>query len=124
MLKESSFAPDGSPLCIYGDPAYPLRVHLQTGFNTIGITPEEDEYNQRMSASRVSVEWVFGDIVKYFAFCDFKKNLKVGLSPIGKIYVVSALLQNIHCCLYGSNTSRRFECQPPILEEYLVEKDV
>ena len=26
-LDQYSFAPDGSPLCIYGDPAYPLSIH-------------------------------------------------------------------------------------------------
>ena len=30
-LGQHSLAPDGSPLCIYGDPAYPLSIHLQTG---------------------------------------------------------------------------------------------
>lgn len=30
-----------------------------------------------MSKVRVFVEWVFGDIINYFKFLDFKKNLKV-----------------------------------------------
>ena len=37
-----------------------------------------------MSQVRVSVEWLFGDIVNYFKFLDFKKNLKIGMSSIGK----------------------------------------
>ena len=31
-LEQISFAPDNTALCIYGDPAYPLWEHLQTGF--------------------------------------------------------------------------------------------
>ena len=27
-----------------------------------------------MSGVRVSVEWIFGDIITYFKFLDFKKN--------------------------------------------------
>ena len=27
-FQQHSFAPNGDPLCIYGDPAYPFRVHL------------------------------------------------------------------------------------------------
>ena len=30
-----------------------------------------------MSEDRASIEWVFGDIVNYFAFMDFEKNLKL-----------------------------------------------
>ena len=30
-----------------------------------------------MSEVRVSVEWIFGDIINYFKFLDYKKNLKV-----------------------------------------------
>lgn len=31
-LSQYLFAPDGKPLCVYGDPASPLRVHLQGPF--------------------------------------------------------------------------------------------
>ena len=27
---------------------------------------------------RISVEWLFGDVINYFKFFDFKKNLKIG----------------------------------------------
>ena len=51
-------------------------------------------YNKAMSAVRMSVEWLFGDIVNYFKFLDFKKNLKLSLSAVGKMYVVCAILRN------------------------------
>ena len=28
QLAQHSHSPTGQPLCIYGDPAYPLRVHI------------------------------------------------------------------------------------------------
>jgi len=52
-----------------------------------------------MSRVRVSVEWDFGDVLNYFKFVDFKKNLKIGVSAVGKIYTVSALLRNAMTCL-------------------------
>ena len=61
---------------------------------------------------------MFGDIINYFKFVDFKKNLKIGLSPVGKIYIVCALLRNALTCLYGNNTSTFFGIDPPVLEEY------
>ena len=118
-LETYSFSPTGQPLCIYGDPAYPHRVHLQCPFARRAVlSPVEQAFNESMSQVRVSVEWVFGDIVNYFKVTDFKKDLKIGLSAVGKFYIVSALLHNAMTCLYGNNTSTYFGVQPPTLDEY------
>ena len=73
-----------------------------------------------MSTVRSSVEWIFGDIVNYFKFLDFKKNLKIGLNAVGKIYVTCALMQNARSILYGSATSEYFGLNPPTLEEFFI----
>ena len=117
-LQEHSFSPNGQPLCIYGDPAYPMRIHLQAPFKGARLTPIQQDFNKAMSQVRISVEWVFGDIIDYFAFLDFRKNLKVGLSAVGKMYAVCALLTNARRCLHKSITSRHFELDPPVLESY------
>ena len=59
------------------------------------FTVDQQAFNKSMSSWRISVEWIFGDILNYFKFLDFKKNLKVGLSAVGKMYLVCALLHNI-----------------------------
>ena len=111
----------GNVLCIYGaDPAYPHRPQLQRPFQGPRITQDEKDWNTAMSKVRASVEWVFGDIINYFKFLDFKKNLKVQLSAVGKMYIVCALLQNARCCLYGSTTSEYFDIQPPSLVDYFI----
>jgi hypothetical protein len=120
LLGQHSFDTAGNPLCIYGDPAYPLRVHLQTGFKGGVLTPQQKFWNKKMSEVRVSVEWLFGDILNYFKFLDFRKNLKIGLNAVGKMYIVCALLNNGRSCLYGSQTSNYFGINPPTLEEYFV----
>ena len=74
-----------------------------------------EQYNKGMSAVRSSVEWLFGDVVNSFKFLDFKKNLKLMLSSIGKMYVVSVLLRNALTCLYGNETSDYFDLSPPSL---------
>ena len=71
-----------------------------------------------MSSMRQAVEWIFGDIVNFFKFLDFKKNLKIGLSLADKMHIVSALLHNARSCFYGTITSKHFECKPPIIKEY------
>ena len=67
------------PLCLYGDPAYPLGVHLQTPFRNVEITSEMQEFNREMSRVRVSVEWMFGNITNYSSFVDFKKADEITL---------------------------------------------
>ena len=62
-------------------------------------------FNESMSAVRESVEWIFADVIKYFKFLDFKKNLKIGLSQVGKMYVVCAILRNSLTCLYSNSTA-------------------
>jgi hypothetical protein len=57
FLEQHAYSPDGEPMCIYGDPAYPLRVHLQASFRDVLMTPAMQEFNRSMSAVRVSVEW-------------------------------------------------------------------
>ena len=43
-------------------------------------------FKEKMSAVRESVEWLFADIINYFKFLDFKKNLRTGFSQVGKMY--------------------------------------
>ena len=117
-LEQYAFSTIEEPMCIYGDPAYPLRVHLQSPFRDARLTPDMVAFNKSMSAARVSVEWIFGEVINSFKFMDFKKNLKIGLSNVGKTYVVCSLLQNAITCLYGNQTSRYFDLQPPSLQEY------
>lgn len=104
-LEQFAFNPAGQPLCVYGNPAYPLRIHLQGPFEYGVLTPQMEEYNHRMSAIRSSVEWLFGDVVNSFKFNDFKKNLKLFLNSVGKMYVVSVILRNALTCLYGNLTN-------------------
>ena len=56
-----------------------------------------EQYNFGMSS--VIVEWLFEDIIK---FLDFKRNLKIGMSSVGKMYLVCALLNNAITCLHGN----------------------
>jgi hypothetical protein len=118
-LDRHAFGMNGNPLCLYGDPAYPLRVHLQSPYPN-PTTAQQAAYNKSMSHVRVSVEWLFADITNWWAFIDFKKKLKLNLSAVGKFYLTCALLTNARTCLYGNVTSQYFEIDPPSLEDYFV----
>ena len=77
---------------IYGDPAYPLRWYLQGPFRRAQITPDQNEFNKSMSKVHITVGWLFENIIENFKFSDYRKSQKIGLSRIGKMYFVSALL--------------------------------
>ena len=103
----------GAPLCIYRDPAYLIRLHLQKLFPNGNLPPpppppQQEEFNKSMSEVRVAVEWLFGDMINWFAFLDFKKKHKIYLSAVGKMYLVCALLTNARTCMYGKHTSEYF----------------
>lgn len=98
-------SPLGQPMCIYRDPAYILRVQLQVSYRNAMFTADTQAFTTCMSEVRVAAEWLFGDIMNYFKVVDFKKNLKIGLNSVGKMYIVCAKLKNALTCLYGNTTS-------------------
>jgi hypothetical protein len=113
--QQFAFSPTGQPMCLYGDPAYPEST-LQAPFRDIRLTPDMERYNKSMSSVRVSVEWIFADMMKTFKYLDFKNNLKIGLSTVGKMYIVCTLVRNALTCMYGNQTL--FDMDPLTIHEY------
>ena len=58
-LKQYCNKADGSPLGIFGDPAYPVRTHIQASYKHNNLSDAEKDFNKTMSSARVSVKWVF-----------------------------------------------------------------
>ena len=80
-LQQNAVDTNGRALCLYGDPAYPLRVQLQRPFQNAILNQQQmdfnksmRDFNKSMSQVRIAVEWLFGDITNWFAFMDFKKK--------------------------------------------------
>ena len=94
-LQRYSVSLYGHTLCIYGDPAYPLRPCFQAPFRGAVLTPYQQGWNKSLTEVRVSVGWMFGDIVNYFEFLDFKKGLKISLSS-----VVEIMISMVKCTLF------------------------
>jgi DDE superfamily endonuclease len=85
---------DGGQYCVYGDPAYMLRPHLQVGYPGLQATPEQHAYNMSMSSERIAFEWFYKDLKQNFTTLDFKRKLKVNEAPIGLLFMSSVLLWN------------------------------
>ena len=76
--------------------------------------------NTSISAVRSSVEWIFGDIMNYFKFLDFRKNLKIGLSAVGEMYITCALMHNARSIYMALSLESILVFNPPTLEEYFI----
>ena len=113
----------GLALYVYGDPAYPLSQYVLRGFKGL-MTPQQRAFSRAMSQVRETVEWSYHLVVTQWAYVDVKSRLKIKQQPVGRIYFVAALLQNMHTCLYGNQIFTYFgEAFPaltiPSLETYL-----
>ena len=133
MLAESNLLPllqqdfhraNGSLLCIYGDPAYPLRAHLQRSFKGNHFPQEQKDFIKSMKTVHVSVEWVFKQIIRYFASMDFKKNNNnntiYNLVLLEKCTLPEHFLTNVNTYLNKSQTSDFFAIEAPLLQEYFI----
>ena len=76
-LQRYSVSPYGNTLCIYGDPAYALRPCFQAPFRGAVLTPDQQVRNKSIKEVRVSVEWIFGDIIITLNFWTLRKTLKL-----------------------------------------------
>ena len=54
-LEKFAFCPAGREMYLYGDPAYPLRIHLQAPFRVGILTPEIHMFNESGNECSTSV---------------------------------------------------------------------
>ena len=112
-------------LYLYGDPVYAPSFGILGPYRAGGrrsLTAQEQATNIKMSSYRIVIEWGFANILNQFTSVEWKRNQKIGLSPIAVNYVVSVLLYNCQTCLRGRNQiSDQFGngIPPPSLETYL-----
>ena len=87
-------------------------------------TPNQEIEDDAASKIRVPNEWTFGKIGLHFPFVNISYRVKLNERDVGNYINVSAILTNIHTCLYGSNCATHFSefghpVYPPQLEEYM-----
>ena len=62
LLDRHAVSPVGLPMCIYGDPAYPIRAPLISPYRNVVLIPEMEAFNTSMSQVQEAVEWLFNDV--------------------------------------------------------------
>ncbi|KIJ51635.1 hypothetical protein M422DRAFT_243936 [Sphaerobolus stellatus SS14] len=118
ILKKHFWTTDGSPLFLYGDPAYTVGPHMLSPYKGPVITPAQQQFNTTMSRIREPIEWIFKEVTQQFSFIDFAHSQKILLTPCALYYLVALLLCNAHTILHYPEISQYFACPPPTLEEY------
>jgi len=110
-------------LCMYGDSIFPVLTHVRRKHKNHPNTAAQSLQNQVMKKARVTIEWDYGRILELWGYVDWRKNCKIlgKGANISKVYLVCALLPNMHCCLYGCETSNYFNCEPPSLYSYMTQ---
>jgi len=108
ILQQHAHAPDGTPLQVYGDPAYSIGRFLISPYQGARIGYDQRQWNRRMSRVRIVAEWAFKEMVNTFGFLDYVKNQKLLLQPVGVQFCVAALLHNAHVCLHRPQVTQFF----------------
>jgi len=109
ILQQHAYAPNGTPLQVYRDPAYSIGRFLLSPYQGPQITLNQRAWNGLMSRLRIVAEWAFKEMVNTFGFLDYMKNQKLLLQPLGIQFRVAALLHNAHVCLHKPQVTQYFE---------------
>ncbi|ETP37297.1 hypothetical protein F442_14888 [Phytophthora nicotianae P10297] len=59
---------------VYGDPAYGCTDVFCCPYKGCSINPHQHAVNKGISSKRVSVEWSYGQITRYFSYLDFTRH--------------------------------------------------
>lgn len=108
-------------LYLYGDPAYSTVYGIMGPYKNYPNRPRtaaHNRFNKTMSRLRIEVEHGFALHQNLWTWNGFHLGLKLRQGA-AICYAISVLLANIWTCLRGNQTSQRFDCAPPAVEEYL-----
>jgi hypothetical protein len=82
--------------------------------NPARLPPHAVAFNNIVYPLHTSVEWGYEKIMKYWAFLDLKKQMKIGKSGIIAMSHMAVFLTNAVTCANGGNQiSTYFNLAPP-----------
>ncbi|KIK58964.1 hypothetical protein GYMLUDRAFT_74737 [Collybiopsis luxurians FD-317 M1] len=105
-------------LIVFRDPAYRCNAHLASPFSNDNITQEQCEWNQEMLQVQIEVEHGFRVVVNNFPFLNVFQKMQIFTSPVRHYYQIGVLLTNALNCFHPNQVSQRFDCPPPLINEY------
>lgn len=109
-----------------GDSAYVEDTHI-TSYKDASANPYFKTWNLAMKRVRISIEWNYGHTASLFKYVQRRDKLQVLRScRVAKVYTVATILRNLHCALYGCQTSNYFGLELPedFIEHYIYQTDL
>jgi hypothetical protein len=120
ILNVHSHGHGGREMTIYGDEGYARRGRVLSPFRGRTLTQEQLTFNSEMRRPRLCVEWAFAHMANHWVFIKHSHNLRMQLSPIGRLYPLCALFSNIQRCIgRRTSTGGYYNMPPPTLHQYL-----
>lgn len=89
-------------------------------FNSKTADAAKMQFNRKMSAVFVALEWDYKDLKQKYSFNDVRRLLTLRYAPIALVYKDGALYLNMATCKYkDGQIGHLFECKAPTFDEYL-----
>jgi hypothetical protein len=105
---------------ILGDSAYPNNDVMVSIFKGRNLPAAAEAFNTVMCPLRTCVEWGYSKIVRYWAFVDFHKQMKLQRVRVEAMWRIAVFLTNSLLCARGYNQiCKYFDLPPPTLEDFL-----
>jgi len=106
---------------VLGDSAYPTNDVMISIYKGRQLPPASVAFNAVMCPICTSVEWGYEKVVWYWAFLDFKKQMKIQRSALVPMWRLGVFLTNCLICAKGGiQISKYFDVAPPSLKEYIL----
>jgi len=88
---------------VLGDSAYPANDVMISIYKGRQLPPASVAFNAVMCPIRTSVEWGYEKIVRYWAFLDFKKQMKIQRCALVTMWHLGVFLTNCLTYAKGGN---------------------
>ena len=85
------------------------------------LSDSQSAFNKVMAGIRVSVEWGYNEVVRFFPITDWWKQLKIGHIHVESLWHLAVFLSNCRVSHFSGNSISDFfnGVSPPSLAEYL-----